>query len=120
MTELSPGPLMDAVEKGAGRLEKASDDLYRAVKAAQQAEHAYEQQFEKELLTIYNDSQRKGERMPAEDVRRAIAHKNVDDKVYAQHLLAKAELAAQEKLFKGIEKAVSARQSVLRAFGAQG
>lgn len=117
---LEPGALMNAVEDGASRLEAASDALYAAVKEAGEAERAYEQAFEQELLRIYHDSRRNGERMPAEDVRKALAHENVDDGVYAAHLMAKAELAAQEKLFRGIEKAVSARQSVLRALGSQG
>src|SRR4051812_11962991 len=105
------GELMNAVEDGAERLEKASDKLYKAIKDAGEAERAYEQRFEQELLTIYHAAKRAGERMPAEDVRRAIAHENVDDGIYAAHLMAKAELAALEKLFRGVEKAVSARQS---------
>lgn len=106
---------MRQVEGGADRLEAAADGLYRATKQAAEAEAVYDEAYEKELLTIYHEAKRAGDRMPAEDVRRAIAHEALDDGIYAAHLLAKAELAAGEKLMKGLLAATSARQSVLRA-----
>ena len=57
---------------------------------------------------------RAGERMPAEDVRRAIAHQNVDAGIYGAHLMAKANREALEKRVTARRAAVNARQSLLR------
>jgi hypothetical protein len=114
------GALQAAIELGAERLEKAAGAIHHATIEAGEAEHAYEKALEKELLTIYHEAKRAGERMPAEDVRRAIAHEQIEDEVYALHLHKKAHLAAQEKLFKGLQAALSARQSLLRFIGGIG
>jgi hypothetical protein len=105
---------MQAVEEGASKLAALSDQLAEAIRVAAIAETAYEGAFEKELLRIYHDAKRAGERIPAEDVRKALAHEAVDDGVYAAHLMARANLAATDKQMRGLSAAVSARQSLLK------
>jgi hypothetical protein len=75
----------------------------------------YEQAFEVEVLKVYHEAKRAGERMPAEDVRKAIAHEKMEDEVYAAHLLAKANLAALEKRHRALGMALTARMSLLKA-----
>jgi len=120
MTELDPGAVTAAVDEGATRLERAAESLHAAVLDAEKASQVYDEAYEKELLRIYDEAKKSGERMPAEDVRRALAHHRIESKVYIAHVEAKATLAAQEKLFRGLEKSVSARQSVLKLVGAGG
>jgi hypothetical protein len=103
---------MQAVERGASRLEQLSDKLAQAIRDAAIAETAYECEVEKELLRIYH--LHKGGRMPAEDIRKALAHEAVPDGVHAAHLMAKANLAATDKQMRGLSAAVSARQSLLK------
>lgn len=109
-----PLTVMRAVEDGAEKLTKLSDQMAQAIRDAAECETAYESAFEKELLRIYHDSRQRGERMPAEDVRRALAHEAVEDGVYAAFLMSKANLAATDKQMKALSAAVSARQSLLK------
>ena len=115
-----PGELEVTVEEGASRLEAAAEALYHAHRQASEAELAYDKAFEIELLRIYDAAKQAGERMPAEDVRRAIAHRSMGEEAYTRHMKAKGELAGQEKLFKGLSGAVNARQSLLRYVGGGG
>lgn len=115
MTGFDPIGTMQAVEAGAAELEKVTDQLAEAIRNAALAEAAYESAFEKALLGVYHRAKDSGERMPAEDVRKAIAHDEVEDGIYAAHLMAKANLAALDKRFKGLSATVNARQSLLRA-----
>jgi hypothetical protein len=118
VSDFDPGATLKAVDDGAERLEKAAESLHAAVLDAEKASQTYDEAYEKELLRIYDEAKKSGERMPAEDVRRALAHHRIESKVYIAHVETKAKLAAQEKLFRGLEKSVSARQSVLKLVGA--
>lgn len=109
-----PLAIMKAVDEGAAKLEKAADTIANAVRDAAECEAAYDEAMEKELIRLYDSAKRAGERLPAEDVRTALAHEKVEAGVWAGHLMAKANLAALDKQMKGLSAAVSARQSLLR------
>jgi hypothetical protein len=112
-----PPQILAEVEAGAAEIEKLTDQLAEAIRADAEAEIAYDEQFEKALLGIYHRAKDSGERMPAEDVRKAVAHDEVDDGIYGAHLMARANLNALDKKLKGCLAATSARQSLLRAMG---
>lgn len=110
-----PISTMSAVEKGAGRLESIADQIANAVREAAECEAAYDEAMEKALIAIYHHSRSARERPPAEDIRTALAHEQVEAGVYAAHLMSKANLSALDKQMKGLSAAVSARQSLLRS-----
>lgn len=112
-----PVATVEAVDRGAEEIERAAADLAKAIHDKEVAEHAYLQAKEVELIKIYDAAKKAGERLPAEDVRQALAHRNLPEGVYKTHLVTKAAADGAEKLFRAKMQAVSARQSVLKALG---
>lgn len=112
---LDPGRLMSDVDRMSTEAAEMADRLADATRHAANSEQAYEREYERQVISIYHEAKRSGERMPAEDVRRAVAHEQVDDAIYATHLLAKAEVAALEKKARLLSTALSGKQSLLRA-----
>jgi hypothetical protein len=120
---VDPLQVMGEVEEGAGALEKASASMYRATLAFEQAEARLERELQKEIVRIYNDSKRAGERPPAEDLRRALALDALERRepgLYQNFLATKARLAARTSRYRGLAASVSARQSLLRSFQGAG
>ncbi|MGH2761417.1 MAG: hypothetical protein ACRDLD_02365 [Thermoleophilaceae bacterium] len=115
-----PGEVMNAVEDGADRLEKAADAYSDAVKRFEDAQNDYERDFQKQLLVIADRARKAGERVPAGDLRSAEAHQKLDSKVYGEYLAAKAEKEALATRYRALAAAVSARQSLLKALGSAG
>lgn len=115
-----PGETMSAVERGADRLEQAADVMYDATRRFENAENTYNRAVEAELVRIFHDHKQSGERIPAEDLRRALAHAAIEGGIYDEYLAAKAELSAREKRYRALAAAVSARQSLLKALGGLG
>jgi hypothetical protein len=114
------GAVMGAVEEGAARLEAAGDELYKATLRHEDAHNAYERAVEAELVRIHHEAKKAGERPPAEDLRRALAHQAIDDTTYQHYLATRAEVAAKDKLYRALAAAVSARQSLLKGLGGMG
>lgn len=73
----------------------------------------YEQAIATELLKIYSESKDAGERLPAEDLRKAMAHSKVKGEVWASYLTAKAKVDAIDKWIKTRQSILSALQSEL-------
>jgi hypothetical protein len=115
-----PGQLMAAVDDGATRLEKAAGAYHDAVLEHERAEALYERDFQKKLLVVYHRAKDSGERMPAEDIRRAMAHELVDAEVYADFLEAKAKREALAVRYRALAASVSARQSLLKSLSGVG
>jgi hypothetical protein len=114
------GVVMAEVEEGAGRLEKAADVMDAATRRYEQAENAYSRAVEVELVRIHHEAKQAGERPPAEDLRRALAHAAIEDGIYEEYLAAKAELAARTSRYRALSASVSARQSLLKALSGVG
>lgn len=110
-----PGALMNAVDEGANRLERASEAYHDAVLRYERSEAAYERAFQKQLIVIHHRAKEAKERPPAEDLRRALAHEAIDGEVYGEYLEAKAQREALAVRYRALAAAVSARQSLLKA-----
>lgn len=115
-----PGALISAVEEGSARLEAAADQLHNAVVKYERAEADYERALQMQLIVIYHRAKESGERMPAEDVRNALAHQAINNEIYAEYLSAKAEKEALQVRYRALQASVSARQSVLKALTGMG
>ena len=111
----SPHELMAQIEADARSLDAGGRQLAKAIQQAVQVSRDYERAMQSELITIYDAAKRSGERMPAEDVRRAMAHKAVDHNVYAQFLIKQAEIEALKAWTRTTMAALSAKQSLLAA-----
>jgi hypothetical protein len=110
-----PGQVMSDVDVAPKKIEAAADLYDAAVNSEAEASLAYDKAFEAELLTIYHEAKRAGERMPAEDVRRAIAHDRMDDTLYADHVMTKARAAAADKQLRAALAAGSLLQTKAKA-----
>jgi hypothetical protein len=104
---------MAAIEADAHSLDSGGRELATAIKRAVDVTQRYEIAFESELIKIYDTAKRSGERMPAEDVRKAMAHASVDHSVYARFLTSQAEIEALKAWTKTTAAALSARQTLL-------
>jgi hypothetical protein len=110
-----PGQVMSDVDAAPGKIEQAADNAAAADVAEAEATLVYDRAFEAQLLTIYHEAKRVGERMPAEDVRRAIAHDQMDDTVYAEHVMTKARASAANKQLRAALAAGSLLQTKAKA-----
>lgn len=117
-TNFNPGQLIADVEEGAARLEDAAEKLHDATERFETAEADYERAMQTQLIVIYHQAKETGERLPAEDIRRALAHQAINSNTYGNYLEAKAEKEALAVKYRALSAAVSARQSLLKALSA--
>lgn len=115
-----PGKVMADVDKGASRLESAADTYSKAVLRFEKAENAYERAVQRQLVVIYDKAKKKGERTPAEDIRKALAHDAIDREIYAEYLESRAQKESLSVRFRALSAAVSARQSLLKSLSGMG
>lgn len=120
MPELStPHELMAAIDADARSLDAGGRRLAQAIQKLSTHEHNYEKHVQDALITIYHDSKESGQRMPAEDVRTALAHRKVPAEVYGAFLATKAEVDALKAWCRVTESSLSAKQSLLNAMKAE-
>lgn len=91
--------------------------LHEAIERYEVAEAAYEKAVQTQLIAIYHKAKEAGERLPAEDIRRALAHQEISNEIYAEFLTTKATKEALQTRYRALSAAVSARQSLLKALG---
>lgn len=115
-----PTQALSDVDNGASRLEQAAEVLYKAVLRHEKAENDYERAVQRQLIVIEDKAKKAGERVPAEDLRKARAHDAIDPEVYAEYLESKAHRKALEFKFRGLSSSVSARQTVLKSLSGMG
>lgn len=120
MTVPDPGALMGEIHALAVALDKGQRELSAAIRELGEVEAEYERAFNRELLVIRDDAVRRGERVPAEDLRRAMAHSAIAPELYARYLRARAAVDAGRAWLRATEAGLSARQSLLSAFKAEG
>src|SRR5690554_5448114 len=106
---------MVAVDNGAKALEDEAGAYHASVLRYERAEAQYNKALHTQVIKIVHKYKQAGDKLPAEDVRRALAHESIDPEVYAEYLEAKAQKEATAVRYRALEKALSARQSLLRA-----
>jgi hypothetical protein len=119
MDSFDPASVMAAVDSGARQLDSAGRALGKAIKNLSEAEAEYERHFEEALIGLVHRYKENGERLPGEDLRRALAHQNLAPDTYAKYLSAKAEVRALEAWVRTLQAATSARQSLLSTLRAE-
>jgi hypothetical protein len=112
---VNPVALIEQINRDARRLDSGGRRLASAIKELSELETDYRKHVEEARIRIYHDSKESGERMPAEDIRDALAHRQIPSDVYAKFLTARAEVDALKAWTRTVEHAVSARQSLLAA-----
>lgn len=115
----SPHELMSAIDAAARSLDAGGRRLAQAIQKLSTHEQNYEKARQDALITIYHDAKESGQRMPAEDVRQALAHRQVPNEVYGAFLAAKAEVDALKAWCRVTEASLSARQTLLNVMKAE-
>jgi len=111
--ERSPGRVLEDIQRVCDELIQAGEDYTRDRVHLAGAELVYEQRFAQELLKVYNQGKVEG-KIPAEDVRKAMAHALVPGEIWSEFLTTKAKVEAK-KIWIGTRQAVlSALQSELQ------
>lgn len=108
-----PGEVLRDIERLCGELITAGDEFSRVCEYHAGAELVYQQDFNKELVRIYSEGKAEG-KIPAEDVRKAMAHANVQGKVWAEFLTSKAKKEALKVWIDTRQSVLSALQSELQ------
>jgi hypothetical protein len=115
----SPYELMAQIQRDARDLDQGGRQLARSIRELGAVEHKYKAALESQLITIFHEYKEKGERMPAEDIRNALAHKQVNPAIYAAYLTKTAEVEALRSWTRTTASALSARQSLLACLRAE-
>jgi hypothetical protein len=111
----SPYALIAEIDRNAREIDAGGRTLAKAIVEFAKVTQVYEAAIESEKIRIFDAAKNAGERMPAEDIRNAIAHRAVDSGVYARYLAKLAEIDALKAWTKTLASAMSARQSLLAA-----
>ncbi len=110
-----PVSLIRQIDDGARALDTSGRELGLSIKAAAEAEIEYERSMTIELLKVKDEYDAQGEKLPAEGLRTAMAHKRIKAAVYADYITTKARVDALRGYLRALEAATSARQSLLKA-----
>lgn len=102
-----PFHVLQDIERVTKELEQAGDKFAEVRIELAGAEQLYEQEFAKQLLIVYNRGKEEG-KVPAEDLRKAMAHAALDQRTWAKYLTKKAEVEA-------MKVGIGVRQSILSA-----
>lgn len=111
--DTSPYALMAEIERNARELDAGGRTLAKAITEFARVTQTYEAAIESEKIRIFDAAKHAGERMPAEDIRTAMAHRAVDSGVYARYLSKQAEIEALKAWTRTLSSVLSARQTLL-------
>ncbi len=113
MSQLNPDQLLDEIEISRARLASQGEAYCNARWTLVKAQLAYEKAMGREFLKMLADAEKKGGRVPAEDMRKAIAHSKIGDKIWENYLLAVADVDSADRLIKVEQANLSGLQSEL-------
>lgn len=111
----TPQSLMSWLDEAAGELDALGKRLESAHVSMGDTEAAWEDAKDIALLEIVEEYENQGKRLPGEDVRVALARKRIGFQIYRDYIKAKALVKGLENHSRKMEKALSARQSTLKA-----
>jgi hypothetical protein len=83
---VDPVTLMTEITADVKALDATGRELGKAIKVLAESELKYEQALQSQLVTQLHDAKETGQRLPGEQLRSAIAHQQIDSKVYAEYL----------------------------------
>lgn len=109
----NPAIVMQEMATLTNQMVQQRDQYYVTRYEQAQAEIAYDQAMTEQNVLLYHQCKESGDRLPAEDMRKALAHKAIDPAVYAAHLSKKAKAEAMDKAIKINQSILSALQSEL-------
>jgi hypothetical protein len=108
-----PAVLLAELAKEVTELSEASEGFGRARRTLARCQYVYEQAMAEKLIALRDETRESGERLPGEEMRRAICHSQMSDDERSNLLMSEAEVDALEKFIRVKTAVVSALQSEL-------
>lgn len=105
MSDRTPYMVLDDMARCMAEMDRDRAEYRDALTRQASAKLAYEREMARQIVGIVNDHRSRGDRLPAEDVRKALALDSVD----AQY----AALLSSEADVEGLKRSIAVRQSVL-------
>jgi hypothetical protein len=118
-TDLSPIVVMEAINHDCRLLDRLGRELADAIRDQATVERDYELAIERVKLELFDEYKSRKERLPAEDMRRALAHQRVNPDLYGRFLMARANANALKAHARTVEAALSGRQTLLGVLRAE-
>jgi hypothetical protein len=116
MIDLNPDALLQEIERLKGELESLGNDY----NAARHNHAAMEQEYEKAVAKVYislldpKEREKMGlEKLPAEDMRKAIAHSKMPENTWSAYLMAEADMESLDKVIRVKQSILNGTQSQL-------
>lgn len=109
----SPDQLMDEVEASRLCLNDLGRNYATERRTLAKAQLAYEKAMGHQYLSMIHDAQSKGTRVPAEDMRKAIAHSKINQELYEKYLLALADVEGTDRIIRCEQSNLSGLQTEL-------
>jgi len=105
MSNATPNPniLLQEIESLKDELNSLGSEYASARRDAAAMEQAYEKEVAKIYITLLDPQGREKmglEKLPAEDMRKAIAHSKMDENTWSAYLMSKADVEAVDKVIK--------------------
>lgn len=99
----NPNALLQEIESLKEELSSLGNDYAQARRTKAAMEQAYEKEMAKVYMTLLDPEARKKlglEKLPAEDMRKAIAHSQMDENTWSAYLMAEADMEIADKQIK--------------------
>ena len=109
----TPAMLLQELGTEMRELTEAGESFSRARRVLARCQYTYEQGMSVQLITLRDEYQSAGERLPGEEMRKAICHSKMSDDERSNLLMSEAEVDALEKIIRVRTCVVSALQSEL-------
>lgn len=103
MSTPNPDALLQEIESLKGELSELGKSYGEARHTRAAMEQAYEKAIAKVYLTLLDPSEREKmglEKLPAEDMRKAIAHSQMDENTWSAYLMAEADMDSLDKMLR--------------------
>lgn len=117
MSQLSPGQIIDAIDKARNNLLRFGQDYSEARHQLAADELNYQKQLGRVYISLLDPEFRKEqglEKLPAEDMRKAIAHDLMGEATWAAYLKSVADVEALDKLIRVEQSNLTGLQSELQ------
>lgn len=110
--DASPMVVMEAIQRISLELEEVTRELAEWIQIEADSRISYTREFERALVELVGNYE--GQRLPGEEVRRALVHQQLSDDLIGHWLTAKTKLRQLEATSSGLSKSLSGLQSLLR------
>jgi hypothetical protein len=116
MNNPDPNALLLEIESLKESLTSLGNDFSEARHTAAVTEQAYEKEVAKIYISLLDPKEREKmglEKLPAEDMRKAIAHSKMDENTWSAYLMSQADVESLTKLMKVKESVLTGCQAQL-------